>query len=383
MNAKEFVLNPVICSLPWIGVYVQPDGTVKNCAISNEILGNIHNNTLEECLHGQKNQQVKQDMIDNIQHSRCDSCYKVEDLSNNKIKNESNRSWYKKYGIKNIDLNIYNKPTNFELRVLDLRWRNTCNQACVYCSPDLSSRWAQEMNDHRYIINDSVLDQTKQYIFQRLDNVDHRYLAGGEPLLIKENKELLEKLLTVNPDVEIRVNSNLSVVDTDVFRLLMKFKNVKWTISVDAIQESYEYIRWPGKWDRFKDNLMLLNSQNNNINFNMVWCALNATGIFDCVDFLNSIGFQENMYIIQCLDHPTPLDVRSLPKDQIATLKKLMHSRLETANPSHWFAKCLTSMLNFLELDNKSTTADLKEFLQTLDRRRNLDSKKIFPHVYQ
>ena len=115
----------------------------------------------------------------------------------------------------------------------------------------------------------------------------------------------------------------------------------------------------------------------------MVWCALNATGIFDCVDFLNSIGFQENMYIIQCLDHPTPLDVRSLPKDQIATLKKLMHSRLETANPSHWFAKCLTSMLNFLELDNKSTTADLKEFLQTLDRRRNLDSKKIFPHVYQ
>lgn len=383
MNIKEFVLDPTICSLPWVGVYVQPDGLVKNCAISRDLLGNIHNNTLEECLHGQKNQQVKQDMLNGIRHSRCNNCYKVEDLSSNKIKNASNRSWYKKYGVKNVDLKIYNSPTNFELRVLDLRWRNTCNQACVYCGPDLSSRWAQDLNDHRYVIDDAALVQTKQYIFQRLDKLTHIYLAGGEPLLIKENKELLERLLTANPDVEIRVNSNLSVVDTDVFKLLAKFKNVKWTISVDAVQDQYEYIRWPGKWNQFKDNLIFLNSQNSNINFNMVWCALNATGIFDCIDFLNSVGFQENMYMIQCLDSPAPLDVRNLPKDQIAALKELIHTRLKTADPSLWFAKCLTSMLNFLDQDSKSTTAGLKEFLQTLDQRRNLDSKKLFPHVYQ
>ena len=64
-------------------------------------------------------------------------------------------------------------------------------------------------------------------------------------------------------------------------------------------------------------------------------------------------------------------------------LKELVHERLKTADPSKWFAKCLVSMLNFLELDSKSNTAELKEFLQTLDQRRNLDSKKLFPFVYQ
>ena len=368
--------------MPWTGLFINPDGRISNCAISKEKLGNLNTKTLEQCLHSELNQQIKQDMINKVAHSRCDACYSVEKFAGNTAINESNRSWYKRYGIKSVDMSIYDDAKQFDLRILDLRWRNTCNQACVYCGPDLSSKWAQELNDYRWTIDNSVVEQNKKYIFDQLHKVNHVYLAGGEPLIMKENQELLEQLIKVNPDVEIRINTNLSKLDTPVFQLLEQFKNVKWTISVDATESQYNYIRWPGEWSTFSQNLKFLKSHKKNINFNMVWCALNSTGIFDCVDYLNSLGCQENMYIIQCLSDPPELDVRNLPDEQILKLKNIISTRLSTADSSQWFAKCLQTMYNFLESDSSSNLDDLKQFLTTLDQRRKLDSQKIFPHIY-
>ena len=382
MNVKEFILHPTICSLPWIGVFINPDGRISNCAISGAPLGNLNHQTLEQCLHGDVNKQIKQDMINKVAHPRCNACYSVEKFANNRVFSESNRSWYKRYGINSVDMSIYDNPDKFELRVLDLRWRNTCNQACVYCGPDLSSKWAQELNDYRWSVEDSILEKNKQYIFDQLAQVKHVYLAGGEPLLMKENQELLEKLIVVNPDVEIRINTNLSKLDTPVFKLLEQFKNVKWTISVDAIESQYNYIRWPGEWPVFLQNLTKLQHRKKDINFNMVWCALNSTSLFDCIDFLNSQGFQENMYIIQCLSSPAELDVRNLPESQILQLKELILTRLQTANSSQWFAKCLNTMYNFLDSKSNATLGNLKKFLETIDHRRNLDSQSLFPHIY-
>jgi len=382
MNVKEFMLHPTICSLPWAGVYIHPNGRIKNCAISATPLGNLNHQTLEQCLHGDINKQIKQDMINKIAHPRCNACYSVEKFASNTALTESNRSWYKRYGIKSVDMSIYDDPNKFELRVLDLRWRNTCNQACVYCGPDLSSKWAQELNDHRWSVDNSIVEENKQYIFDRLAQIKHVYLAGGEPLLMKENQELLEKLIIVNPTVEIRINTNLSKLDTPVFQLLEQFENVKWTISVDAIESQYNYIRWPGDWSVFLKNLDLLQHRKKDINFNMVWCALNSTSLFDCIDFLDSQGFQENMYIIQCLSGPAALDVRNLPQDQILQLKNIISARSQTANSSQWFAKCLTTMYNFLESKSNSTLDDLRKFLGTIDQRRNLDSQTLFPHIY-
>jgi len=382
MNAKEFILHPTICSLPWVGVFINPDGQVNNCAINSTPIGNLNKQTLEECLHGNANQQIKKDMLNKVAHPRCNACYNVEKFSSNPVMNESNRSWYKKYGIRSVDMSIYDTTDQVDLRVLDIRWRNTCNQACVYCGPDLSSKWAQELNDYRWSVDSSVIEKNKQYIFDRLAQIKHVYLAGGEPLLMKENQELLEKLIVVNPDVEIRINTNLSKLDTPVYQLLEQFKNVKWTISVDSIESQYNYIRWPGDWTTFLQNLNTLQRRNQNINFNMVWCALNSNGLFDCIDFLNSQGFQENMYIIQCLTTPPELDVRNLPQDQILQLKNTISARLQTANSSQWLAKCLTTMSNFLESKSNSNVDDLRKFLAVIDQRRNLDSRLLFPHIY-
>ena len=385
MTPSEYFKHPALCSLPWIGVTVLPDGRIKNCAISKLNLGNLHVAPVEEILTGPNNVMVKQDMLDGVRHPRCAACYSVEDNTAGQAQHSSssNRSWYKKYGIKNVNLDLYDKAENFSLKVLDLRWRNTCNFSCVYCGPDLSSQWASELKDKSFTIDEDVLGKNKKYIFENLQNITHVYLAGGEPLLIKENLELLNILKEHNLDVEIRINTNLSVIDNEIFKKLITFKNVKWTVSVDAVGSEFEYIRYPGNWDKFHRNLLYLKNQGFDINFNMVWCVLNSISIFDCIDFLKNIGFHENSFIIQHLNQPVELDVRVLPDGQLGRIKERIKVEMSTADPQYWLYKSLNLMYNFIDTPilgkNMNSTFD---FLSRLDKRRNLSSNDVFPMLY-
>jgi MoaA/NifB/PqqE/SkfB family radical SAM enzyme len=385
MTPLQYFKHSSLCSLPWIGVYVNPDGEVKNCAISNLNLGNLHKEPVEKILTSANNVMVKQDMLDGIRHPRCNACYSVEDNTSNSAQhsNSSNRSWYKKYGIKNINLELYDRAENFDLKVLDLRWRNTCNFSCVYCGPDLSSQWASELKDKSFTIDEDVLRNNKKYIFENLRNITHVYLAGGEPLLIKENLELLNILKDQNPDVEIRINTNLSVIDNKIFKKLITFKNVKWTVSVDAVGAEFEYIRYPGNWNKFHQNLLYLKRQGFDINFNMVWCVLNSTSIFDCIDFLKNIGFHENSFIIQTLTEPAELDLRGLPNSRLGQIKEKIKLEMSMADPQYWLYKSLNLMYNFINTSEPSRNMNNTfDFLSTLDHRRNLSSKDVFPMLY-
>ena len=381
MNPKEYFYHNALCPLPWTGVFVNPDGTIRNCAITKQDLGNIHNTPINEILEGPTNVAIKTDMLNHVRHSRCNACYTVEDLSNSEAESGSNRSWYKKYGIKNLD--VYTSPNNFSLKIVDLRWRNTCNQACVYCGPDLSSKWANELKYSNYTIDETILAKNKKYIFDKIDTIDHVYLAGGEPLLIIENLELLELLSDRKPGVEIRINTNLSVVDNKIFKKLLTFKNVKWTISVDAQDAEYEYIRYPGNWNQFYSNLLGLKNKNFDINFNMVWCILNANSIFKCIEDFQSAGFHENSFIIQCLDTPLPLNIKNLPNHELEKLKVLIKNKLTTTNSAYWLHKSLEIMYNYINTPCLSKNlSETFNFLKTLDKRRNLDSQTVFPKLY-
>lgn len=394
MKKTVFFNHPSLCSLPWTGVYVNPNGYIKNCAISREVIGDINQVPLREIVNNSVNQTIRKDMLDGLKHSRCNACYSVEDNSKAKI-NESNRSWYKQVAIKHANMDIFDSTENFEPIVLDLRWRNTCNFACVYCGPDLSSNWAALMEDNSWSISEQNLNKSKEYVFSNLKNVKHVYLAGGEPLLMKDNYELLDLLYQINPNVDIRINSNISNLKGPVFAQLQKFKNVKWTISVESTGPLFEYMRWPGKWDDFvKNSATIKQCVGDQINFNMVWCILNPFGIFDTFDFLSAQGFHENMFVVQCLDNPTPLNVLHLPAEHIQLLKNEIARRLKDADPKLWLYKSLNSMYNFLNksapkfkstFQMSSGNDGIKgtiDFLKQVDKFRNTESRHLFKELY-
>jgi MoaA/NifB/PqqE/SkfB family radical SAM enzyme len=173
------------------------------------------------------------------------------------------------------------------------------------------------------------------------------------------------------------------VIDNEIFKKLITFENVKWTVSVDAVEAEFEYIRYPGNWDKFYRNLSYLKDQEFDINFNMVWCVLNSTSIFDCIDVLKNIGFHENSFIIQNLTEPMELDLRGLPNDRLNQIKEKINLEMSMADPQYWLYKSLNLMYNFINTPEPSRNMNSTfDFLSKLDKRRNLSSKNVFPMLY-
>jgi radical SAM protein with 4Fe4S-binding SPASM domain len=375
---KNLIFHNSLCVLPWHGFALFPNGNIKNCAISRENLGNIEKDNVADILDNQKSYAVRQDMQSDIKNNRCISCYRTEDLQqSHPIDKISNRIWYMKV-IKNHDLSVYDHNQFVNNSILDLRWRNTCNYSCIYCGPDLSSKWAAERNK---MLNNRVdeknIEKVKSYVLSQVKTIKHVYLAGGEPLLIKENLELLEELKKYNPDVTIRINTNLSVIDNKIFKMLVDdFKNTKWTISIDNIGEDYEYVRYPGNWDNFLSNLTYLYSKTKNIDYNMTWSVLNAFTIFDAIDFLQTKFLcPDSVFVIQPIFIPKSLQIGNLSDDTLDQLKLIIQERALKCT-SNLYKNSLQSMMSCLELPTPKKLNKTIKYLDIINRQRLLSFPK-------
>jgi radical SAM protein with 4Fe4S-binding SPASM domain len=382
MTPKDYLTKKNFCVLPWTGVFIQPDGVVRSCAVTPESIGNINDNSLENILHGEKNQIIKQDMSGEVFHNRCHHCYHLEKNQQGfNFDQVSNRVWYLK-SLRKTDLSVFDKVDNFQLKQLDLRWKNTCNFACVYCGPDLSSTWADELKQPQYL-SDKALQTSLEFIYKNLATVDHIYLAGGEPLLIKENITLLENIKKIKPDIEIRINTNLSIINNKIYNLLKTFKNVHWTVSVDSTHEQFEYTRYGGKWTTFLSNLEVLRQDFEKINFNMTWFVLNSKSILDCIDYLLNLGFHENTIIVNPLDNPVFWNVNNLPDTVLEGVRNVLKEKISQADPQYCLYNSLGLMLNCCsEPFDKHLEKTFAE-LEKLDQRRGVDSSKIFTELYK
>ena len=377
MHAKEMLTNRAFCPVPWTGIMYNFDGTVKNCIRSAESIGNIQDNPIEQILS--RDLMIKADMHAGQKFARCNPCYDLEQ-EKNKFDIISDRVFYLKE-LRDVDNTLYD-TMNFALHTVDIRWSNLCNFACVYCTPEFSSKWASERNVVIKTPEDQKRESFKQYIFERAGQLKHVYLAGGEPLLMKENLEFLQLLKQVNPDVNLRINTNLSKVDTRIFDLICTFKNVHWIVSVETIEQEYEYIRYGGSWSEFLTNLKIIQQYPHKITFNMLHFLLNYMSIFECVEFLQGLGFHNNSFVIGALLEPDYLNIRHLPEDVLNSVRHMLKDKINQ-RPGYLLENGFCNLLSYLDQPmTKDLTNSFKQ-LQIMDTRRNQNSRSIFKNLYK
>jgi len=376
------LLEKNFCVLPWTGFELEPDGVVKNCIISKETIGNIHQNSIEDILQSKKNLEIKAQMLNKEFPNNCAGCYFQEKDRATSFENISSRLYYAKELGPHINNNLLDNKNNFDLSHVDLRWTNHCNQACVYCGPEYSSKWATELGE-TIKSNKQAKDQVKKYVFKNIKKLKNIYLAGGEPMLMNDNKEFLTLMLEHNPDVHIRVNTNLSSTKTGVFQLLCKFKNVHWTVSIESMDKEYEYIRYHGSWKDFIKNLKHIQTLNHKISFNMLYFILNYKSIFDCIDYFKSIGFHNNSFILGPLIYPLFFDVRHLPKNIKKEVITMFENKI-AEQPGFYLQNSLENCLKYLTEDGFNANIELtRQNIKKMDLRRKLDSEKVFPELYK
>ena len=379
MTPKDMLTNRTFCPVPWTGLMYNFDGKIKNCIRSAGAIGDIKHDTIQDIMLGSTNVSAQQNIVNNHPVATCQTCYDLEgDKTGFNI--ISDRIFYIRE-LKKVPPDTY-QSGNFDLQTVDVRWTNLCNFSCVYCSSDFSSKWAAELNEYADVPTAAQKQQFKNYIFDNAHKLKHVYLAGGEPLLMKENEELLDLLKSTNPGVNLRINTNLSKVDTQVFEKICEFEHVHWTVSVETIEEEFEYIRHGGRWVDFLDNLDTIRKLDHRISFNMLHFLLNYHSVFGCVDFLKNLGFHKNSYIIGALLNPLYLNVRHLPDTVLNSVRDTLQNKINQ-HPGYLLEDSYRNMLAYLntpfEKNLKQSFADLS----ILDQRRGLNSRDVFKELYK
>ena len=251
----------------------------------------------------------------------------------------------------------------------------------MYCGPIFSSKWATEVKKQRPTPTDKQQEDFKNYIFSHANQLKHVYLAGGEPLLMKENLELLQLLKETNPTVNLRINTNLSKVDTKIFDLICTFPNVHWIVSVESIEQEYEYIRWGGKWQDFLDNLNQIQKLNHKISFNMLHFLLNYRSIFDCVKYLKNLGFHNNSFIVGALLDPDHLNIRHLPDSMLQSVERELKDWINQ-KPGFLLENGLKNVLQYIQTPIEKNIKYCLTEIEKMDQRRNINSRAVFTELY-
>ena len=379
---KKYFKNKSLCPLPFAGLYIEPSGDVKCCSISKQTLGNIHTQSIEDLIHGETVKSIRRDMLEEKFPSNCNECYEKEKNFKTINFNQISNRLYHIGKLGTAPMKLYQDENNFELQQLDVRWRNTCNGACVYCGPELSSRWAVELNDTKRMTKQAMSDSV-EYVYDHIDTVKTLYLCGGEPMMMKENVKLVKIIEETRPDLDIRINTNLSNLNNPVYETIKDLPNIHWILSAEASEDRFEYIRYPLSWTTFISNFKVIKKLPHKISMNMSLNILNAFGIFEFIDLMIKHGLHENAFVVNPVLVPEYYNILNLPEDMINGIKKEATKRHGRLNDPFMLKYSYEAIIKHCNEPIMHKQQELKQQLGILDSRRSLDSKKVFPELYE
>jgi MoaA/NifB/PqqE/SkfB family radical SAM enzyme len=379
---KKHFKNKSLCPLPFAGLYIEPSGDVKCCSISKETLGNIHTRSIEDLINGETVKNIRREMLEKKFPSNCNECYEKEKNFKSINFNQISNRLYHIGKLGTAPIKLYEDENNFELQQLDVRWRNTCNGACVYCGPELSSRWAVELNDTKRMTKQALSDSI-EYVYDNIGTVRTLYLCGGEPMMMKENVKLVKIIADTRPELDIRINTNLSNLDNPVYETIKDLPNIHWILSAEASEHRFEYIRYPLRWTTFINNFKKIQKLPHKISINMSWNILNAFGIFEFIDLMIQNGLHQNSFVVNSVLEPKYYNVLNLPEDVINTIKNEATKRHGRLHDPFMLKYSYEAIIKHCNEPLMHKQQELKQQLETLDSRRSLDSKKVFPELYE
>lgn len=174
-----------------------------------------------------------------------------------------------------------------------------CNLSCIMCGPHVSSSWAKELNLNKAQLRAIGRQYQKSNNFLNkidISEVKKIHFNGGEPLLNDDQFVILEELDQIGrlDQVVISYNTNGTVYPSQrLLDLWSKTKLVKIFFSIDGIDKSFEYIRWPAKWDSVKSNMLKMKEQlSSNVMFGFN-TTVGSYNIFEIVEIYN--WFENNL----------------------------------------------------------------------------------------
>jgi MoaA/NifB/PqqE/SkfB family radical SAM enzyme len=304
--------------------------------------------------------------------------------------NENNR--YEKY-FDRISTEVSPTPVH-----IDIKFGNLCNLKCRICSSINSNAWVTEEialygkadsnTTSAWIEPESPIWNDLEQMIPTLETL---YLSGGEPLLLKHHWKFLDKCFEMqrSDQIEIRyiTNGTISVTDTQL-ETWSKFKKIRLLVSIDDIEERFEYQRYPAKWNTVKENLLKF-KEIQNIEIGIV-CSVSIFNVYYLPELIKecySLGIPQSDIYMNFVRKPVEFDASLLTISQ----KQMIIDHLQQCDDA-----LVTQVISYLKTSSEITSDEFLgkmrdndltidnyrlSIISKSDQYRNQNFKDYFPEM--
>jgi len=430
-------MSNTFCPIPWIFQAVRNNGDIRICCQANvtENQGvvrhsdgtpfNAARDNMSEARNAILMKEVRKNMLAGDWSPECGRCKNEELAGLDSRRQYEIDNW--KFDIEDARLTTKEDGSidSTNLKYYDLRFGNLCNLACRMCGPTDSHTWYEQWTEYhgkeeykdthglvKLVRNSKGRLETTDYdwhgsesfweqIEQNIPNIEHVYMAGGEPMMIERHYEFLQKCIDTGQSKKmiLEYNTNMSNLPNRVLDMWTQFKQVRVGASIDGMADVLEYQRWPIKWSQAYKNLQKLDEyaqRNSNI---IAWLAFTVTAynVWHVPEFmwwkLKESGFVKinstlrRPIITHHVAHgPKRTNIKLLPaeiKNNLAEFYKEWITKFENEFDDHITTNAkqiLNSILKFSNAEDLShIVPEFVKFTKYLDYSRNQNILTIVP----
>jgi len=387
------------CVLPWVSLEASPIGTVRPCCLADEEIADdagakfdLNSADLSAVQNSQYMQRLRGEFIEGKQPRTCRKCWNEE---------RAGRTSKRMYTLDRLKHIISDEEWTADakpLRFLDLKLGNICNLKCRICGSWSSSTFAAE--ELQYLSHNEEKKKSFHYQMLRrgawprenptfwseidrvIDHINYIEFTGGEPFMIQEHFDLLQRIVDMGiaAQVEIHYNTNGTQWPSQAEEIWRHFKLVEIAFSIDDVGARFEYQRTNAEWDKVNANLDLfrhMRARRNNIEL-QVCSTVNVFNVMYLEDLANWIDQQGfDMVYWNMMHEAYYFSINALPENA----KQLASDRLQSAKISDRHRTEFDRMIKFMQGAASLDGTILRMKVKDLDWRRGQDLRDHHPEL--
>lgn len=329
-------------------------------------------NDLDSYINDKNLMQIRAEMLKGHRPESCQRCWNLEENGIKSFRQIQNTTYEK---FINKDLSHIDQNGRMHLsgiKYLDITLGNVCNLKCRSCNPWNSHRWIEEgphvphANWGADTFATGRLSSENPWFHKAFDeglfdtvlpNVNAINFLGGEPLVVQEHYDWLEKIIDkgYSQNINLFYNTNGTTLPKRLFDIWEKFQTVSLGLSIDAIGELSYYVRHPTKWNVIENNIKKLaeHSKTHKNIYVQTHVTLSVLNLHDLPNILEwckknydqwhyqflkgdrywgNYGYQNCVPHFNVVEYPSWLHIRHLPQEIKNELGSMIDQQIELLN---------------------------------------------------
>jgi len=244
--------------------------------------------------------EMRQALLRGEKHSACRDCWRYEELGTRSMRQ---------------DFTAYKPLTELEqelatakLKHLVIDSGNVCNLACRTCDPQSSSgHWKEKesiakkrQQEIKVFIKKTDTDTLLAEDYSAISQIS---VLGGEPFQNLDHIRVLEKIVSIGRAGQcvLQYTTNATIKLPEKLKILFsQFKEVQFTLSIDAVGEKFSYIRTNGVWSDVVENLAELRQlPNSRLSVHPTISALNVLYLDELYQWFDDEGLPSQPVFVE------------------------------------------------------------------------------------